>query len=261
MKVGSIGYNHIHDCNFSMNMSEGVGCWLLLLIKTQAQFTINGREYDVRPNSFVVLSSDCRCTYRASGDSYADDWLFAEVGDTDEELLRGLEIPINEPVYLGNMDELSQLMHIMTYEHYSVSELREQIVQKYLEIFLLKLSRKIISDVGLTTELYSRHNDGLNRLRARIYNMPDTVPDIDGMAQEIGLSRSGFQHLYKKCFGVCVTKDVIHGRIERAKQLLSSTTLTIGEISERCGYSNYYHFIRQFKQICGKTPGEYRKNI
>ena len=53
---------------------------------------------------------------------------------------------------------------------------------------------------------------------------------------------------------------VIRGRIEYAERLLGSTTLTVREIAERCGYSSEYVFMRQFKKYCGQTPSEYRKN-
>lgn len=42
-------------------------------------------------------------------------------------------------------------------------------------------------------------------------------------------------------------------------ELLSDPTLKIYEIAERMGYKNIIYFNRQFKQITGMTPGEYRK--
>ena len=68
--------------------------------------------------------------------------------------------------------------------------------------------------------------------------MPDHVGNVDDLAAQAGMSRSGFQHLYKKLFGTTVIKDIIEGRTQRAKRLLSSTRLTIKEISARCGYTN-----------------------
>lgn len=53
------------------------------------------------------------------------------------------KIPIDELVYLGNTTEVSQIMHILTYEHYSAGEYREEIEAHYLDILLLKLARLI----------------------------------------------------------------------------------------------------------------------
>ena len=90
---------------------------------------------------------------------------------------------------------------------------------------------------------------------------PDRVGNVDDLAAEAGMSRSGFQHLYKKLFGTTVIKDIIEGRLQKAKRLLSSTCLTIKEIAAVCGYSNEYSFMRQFRERTGKTPTEYRSSM
>ena len=48
---------------------------------------------------------------------------------------------------------------------------------------------------------------------------------------------------------------------EKAKQLLSCTRLSVSEIAARCGYGTSSHFMRQFREMCGKTPSEYRKTL
>ena len=48
-------------------------------------------------------------------------------------------------------------------------------------------------------------------------------------------------------------------RVERAKELLSSTALTIREISAQVGYYDPGSFIRRFKQVTGETPLQYRR--
>jgi len=58
------------------------------------------------------------------------------------------------------------------------------------------------------------------------------------------MSKSNFQHLYKKYFGVTFMQDIINGRIEHAKMLLLNTNLSISDVSKHCGYSNYAHFSR-----------------
>jgi len=38
--------------------------------------------------------------------------------------------------------------------------------------------------------------------------------------------------------------------------MLERGDMTIAKVAELTGYTNQYHFIRQFKQITGKTPGQ-----
>lgn len=48
-------------------------------------------------------------------------------------------------------------------------------------------------------------------------------------------------------------------RTDYAKRLLSTTNLTILEISYKLGYSSIIHFSKLFKQEIGLTPSEYRE--
>lgn len=262
MNIGSIGFNHVHDKYFMMDRPDGPGCWLFLLIKTTAFVEIDGEEFKAKANSCVLFSPQTAIKYRALDDSYIDDWFYFWKGDMkEEEYFANLNIPINKVLHLGNIDELSHIMHIMTYEHYSVDEHHLEIEKHYTEILFRKISRILNSTSAVSTKSFIEKNSALTNIRTVIHTMPDTIGNIDDMAKQAGMSRSGFQHLYKKMFGVSVMNDVIRGRLSRAKRLLSSTSMTIEEISSRCGYSNVYGFMRQFKKYVGKTPTEFRKNL
>ncbi len=50
-------------------------------------------------------------------------------------------------------------------------------------------------------------------------------------------------------------------RIERAKELLKDTTLSLFEISERMGFPSEYYFNQFFKSGYGMPPGAYRKSV
>ncbi len=96
-------------------------------------------------------------------------------------------------------------------------------------------------------------------LRERIYSNPQEDWSIDTMCRDLILSRGYFQKLYTRCFGISFTQDVINSRIELSKRLLSSTNFSIAYIADQSGYSNYVHFMHQFKKIVGITPTEYRR--
>lgn len=261
MKIGAIGYNYTHGKEFLMDRPNGPGCWLMLLIKSTALFELGGVEQTVKENSFVILSYDMPCKYRALTDVYTDDWMYFELESGDTERFAELGIPINKIVHLGNIEEISQIMHIMTYEHYAAGEFLGELEKSYLNIVLLKLSRIIKKKSYMVTADFMEKNYRFTQLRALIYTVPESVSDIDKMSEDMGMSRSGFQHLYKKMFGVSVMTDVINGRLDKAKRLLSSTGMTISEIAQRCGYESEYNFMRQFKGRIGKTPTEYRRCI
>lgn len=73
------------------------------------------------------MSADTPCYYTAQEDVYTDDWVYFENDYWDKEYVEKLGIPMNIPVYLGDIDELSHLVHILVYEHYSGAVNSEEI--------------------------------------------------------------------------------------------------------------------------------------
>ena len=51
---------------------------------------------------------------------------------------------------------------------------------------------------------------------------------------------------------------VTERRIAYAKQLLSETVLSAGEIADACGYRDRAVFFKAFKREAGMSPGAYR---
>ena len=128
----------------------------------------------------------------------------------------------------------------------------------YIKLFFIKLREKIHST---GQEGSGSYYEKMSILRSQIYNMPHQDWNIEGLAHQLTMSKSYFQHLYKEIFGISVMNDVIRSRIEHAKYLLSTTDMHITQIAEICGYKCELHFMRQFKVRMQMTPSEYRKHI
>ena len=59
-----------------MERPGGAGAWLFLLVKSEADFIIGGKEYAVQPGTAVLLSPKTPCRYSARCGGYADDWFY-----------------------------------------------------------------------------------------------------------------------------------------------------------------------------------------
>lgn len=176
MEIGTIGYNYRHMEKFVMDRPEGTGCRLMLLIKEPSVFVINGEEQDVRKNSFIMFSPQTAYKYYAKEKVYADDWIYFNFEEGDKERFHDLGIPSDKIVYLGNMEELSQLIHFISYEHYSEEEGHEEIERHYTEIFLIKLSR-LIKNSGSHSHIINDRISRFTQLRSKIYTLPEEITD------------------------------------------------------------------------------------
>ncbi len=95
-------------------------------------------------------------------------------------------------------------------------------------------------------------------LRNEIYMNPNERISTTTMENHYSYSLSYLRSIYKKCFSVSLHKDCINSKIARAKYFLTTTSLNIADIAERCGYEDEKYFLRQFSSSTGFTPNQYR---
>lgn len=81
------------------------------------------------------------------------------------------------------------------------------------------------------------------------------------LAEKFHLSAQYISQLFKNEIGVNFLAYLTSIRMEKAKKLLISTSLSIGEISVQCGYGDYRVFTRTFKKMEGSTPSQYRRDF
>lgn len=84
---------------------------------------------------------------------------------------------------------------------------------------------------------------------------------VQAVAHAVGLSASHFSRLFRRETGYSPHEYLVLQRITRAKMLLSTTNLTIKEISFRTGYNSEANFIHAFSARVGCSPGMFRKSI
>ena len=79
------------------------------------------------------------------------------------------------------------------------------------------------------------------------------------LARMANLSVYYFSHVFKVHTGYSPIEYVISTRLDTAKVLLKTTTLSISEIAYQVGYNNSGSFINMFVQKMGCSPKEFRK--
>ena len=101
-------------------------------------------------------------------------------------------------------------------------------------------------------------------VRAKRY-MADHYEDCDlslpKVAEHVGLNEKYFTNRFTKETGENFSSYLTALRMQKAKELLKTTTFKVYEISEMVGYHNVEHFNRMFKKLNGITPARYRKTM
>ncbi len=83
---------------------------------------------------------------------------------------------------------------------------------------------------------------------------------LEDISKYIGLSERQIQRILKMRMGEGFSKLISRIRIEKARELImQNSSMTLEEISQRCGYQSYVSFWGQFKRQMGVTPEEYKR--
>lgn len=84
---------------------------------------------------------------------------------------------------------------------------------------------------------------------------------LEQVAHHISLNPTYFSSMFHKKTGKKFSDYLIYIRIEKAKQLLEDTDLTIKQISFKIGYKSPNYFSRIFKKVTNLSPTNYRAGI
>ena len=81
------------------------------------------------------------------------------------------------------------------------------------------------------------------------------------LAEEFHLNSQYISQLFKSEIGVGFLAYLTNIRMEKAKKLLLSTSLSVAEVAEQSGYGDYRVFTKVFKKAEGITPSQFRRDF
>lgn len=83
-----------------------------------------------------------------------------------------------------------------------------------------------------------------------------SVPEIAG---KLGLSQRQLERTFKKHIGCSVVQFGLLLRLQHARVLLISTSLSVREVATASGFNTLSHFAFAFRKCFGRRPSEYRE--
>ncbi len=83
---------------------------------------------------------------------------------------------------------------------------------------------------------------------------------LEQVAEHVALSPTYFSRIFKQVMGCTFVEYLTRVRLEEARRLLRTTTLSLAEISYAVGYQSPNYFSEVFKTVEGMTASAYRRN-
>ena len=138
-------------------------------------------------------------------------------------------------------------------ENVKEKKFKNEIINTYLKLLFLNIKRCVNSDEA------NNKNDILSTTTQYIYDHYQEEISLQLLSELVYISPSYLDRLFKNKMGTSPIKYLNLVRIQIAKKLLSSSDLSISEISERVGIMGPKYFSRLFKKTVNESPSEFRR--
>ena len=126
-----------------------------------------------------------------------------------------------------------------------------------LDDLLRKLCRRILSGQSETDE--AKHPI-IREIAVYIQqNFTEPMLQMSAIADAFNISAASLSLDFKEAMGMSPSDYVLLLRMEKAKEMLRESTLSVKEIGMAVGYQDASGFIRRFRQYLAMTPAQYRQ--
>lgn len=151
--------------------------------------------------------------------------------------------------------EVLQILDIL--EHAKENHESDLIIKLYFELMWARL----LPLLGLTKKDSTLPNDFLVSVLAYISEHFTEPLSLESLAKQFGVSRFKISRLFTHSIHVGLNDYVNAMRVDKAKSLLQNPNASVIDVAFSCGFESQQTFNRVFKNICGATPKEFRKQI
>ncbi|GAL02999.1 transcriptional regulator AraC family [Photobacterium aphoticum] len=159
--------------------------------------------------------------------------------ETAERVFPLLEKIEQDPPHQQLLRVLQALMMLATEEQYAQT------------LSLHPYGFQLVSDDDETNKRVEQARKYIERHYAEPIKMRD-------LCRALHMSESSAYRLFERHFMESFSDHVKRFRIGKSCELLVSSQLPVGLVAERSGFNNLSNFNRQFKQVKGVTPSEFR---
>lgn len=205
---------------------------------------------------FVLFPGEWHSYYPLKGTQWKSYWIGFKGKNMDDRVKAGFLSP-EKPIYKVGFTESIIRLYRDAYRTAVEEVANSQQIMAGMVNFLIGLMYAFERNKQLTHDKI--HVDVINRARLRIRESLESELTIQQIADECGISYSNFRKLFKEYTGIAPALYQQELRIQRAKELLSATDLSVKEIAYRLNFDSSDYFSSKFKAKVGMSPGEYRR--
>lgn len=263
--VTDIGYYPSAEHHYRRRR-RGAGEYILIYcVKGQGWISLKRERYELNPNSYFIIPPNTSHNY---GANEQDPWTIYWVhftGTTAEHFYRKF---VDSKSQKGNGAQVEPIPfeeRRISYFEGIISLLERGYSKEIIEYINIRLWQLLGSFVykGYYSEIRDQNNEmnivdrAINYMKSNL----DKSISVDELADHLNYSNSYLYSLFKEETGYSPIHYFNHLKIQKACQYLSSTDLSVKEISYELGFKDPFYFSRLFKKQMEVSPTAYREEF
>jgi AraC-like DNA-binding protein len=244
---------------FTWNKGRILDDYYLVYI-SRGQGTFESSEtgsFEVGTGTCFFLFPDVWHRYKPDPQSGWEEYWVGFKGYYPDQLMKQDFFDQKNPfIQVGLNEDLQRLFHkLLDCVKSSISGYHQIISGITLEILGLVNGISLKDDSGI--DITSR---SIAKVRFMMRESIENPIGIDQLLEDIPMSYSKFRQEFKKATGLSPNQYYLNVRLNKAKELLSATSLSINEIAYHTGFESIFYFSKLFKKKNGISPKDYRNN-
>ncbi len=211
-------------------------------------------EIRLKPGDmFLLFPGEWHTYHPLPHTGWKSHWIGFKGRNMDDRVRAGFLSP-EKPVYHVGYSSVIEELYRSAYEQAVEEAAYSQQVMAGLVNHLIGKMYSLERNIELGKN--QQQVDMINRARLRIRQALESDLTIQRVAEEMGVSYSNFRKLFKEFTGLSPATYQQELRLLRAKELLSTTDLTVKEIAYRLNFESPDYFSAKFKAKMGCKPSE-----
>ena len=214
-------------------------------------------EASLKEGDFFMLFPDEWHSYHPMGPSgWKKFWIGFRGRNVDDRVRAGFLSPTKPIYHVGFHDSIVRL-----YRSAFNAAMAEEAYAQQLMAGIVNHLIGLMYALERNMELKNRnqgHFDLINKARLRIREELESPLTIQQVADDLGMSYSNFRKLFKEYTGLSPATYQQDLRLQRAKELLTTTNMSIKEIAYQLNFDSPDYFSAKFKIKTGRKPSDLR---
>ncbi|VGO14013.1 HTH-type transcriptional activator Btr [Pontiella desulfatans] len=216
----------------------------------------SGGKHTIREGDLFVLHPGEWHRYQPNPETGWDEYWVEFDGEQARRIMGHDEFSLKKPVLsIGDDDQILRLFIEIAEATQTQSPGFEHIIAAQTS----QIVARILANLRCSSAEAREMEALIRRARLHILKNAEQTIGIPDLARKLGISYSAFRQRFKQITGLPPGQFQIQIRLNKARNLLRNSPLSVADIAEQLGFESIYYFSRLFKKKTGCSPLAYRK--